>query len=202
MANWSVTSAPAAEPLIRADIKNYLKVPSTVTTDDDLIDSLITEAREYVERMTSRALITQTITEYWDAWPLATDKTPRILYPSVAPLQSVTSISYIADGDTPDTYTTWAATNYTVDSISGLKGTNPARIFRNPDVDWPTLADYINAVKSVYLVGYGASGASVPGVFKTAMRRLIGIWYYGRDNRNLNDYDVVAALLNPYKVNR
>lgn len=202
MSIWSVTSAPAAEPLIRADIKNYLKVPSTVTTDDDLIDDLITEAREYVERMTGRALITQTITEYLDDWP-AERNNSRIIYPSVAPVQSVTSISYVPDGGTPASYTVWAGTNYTLDNISGLKGIGPARIYKNPDVDWPDMEDeYFNKVKVVYVAGYGASGASVPGALKLAMRRLIGIWYYGRDNRNLNDYEVVAALLNPYKVNK
>jgi len=197
---YSVTSAPAAEPLVRADIKNYLKVPSTVTTDDDLIDDLITEAREFVERMTSRALITQTITEYWDEFPTSKDREPRVLFPTVAPVQSVTSVSYIAEGDTPASYTTWASSNYTLDAISGGRGTGPARIVKNPLIGWPDVEDYYNAVKVVYVAGYGASGSSVPGPLLTAMRRLIGIWYYGRDNRNLNDYEVVAALLNPYKV--
>lgn len=202
MSIWSVTSAPAAEPLARAYVKNWLKVPASVTTDDDLVDDLIKEAREFVERMTGRALITQTITEYWDEWPNERSNS-RIIYPTVAPLQSVTSISYVADGGTPAAYTTWASTNYTVDAVSGGKFPGPARVYRNPDVDWPDLEDdYLNRIKMEYVVGYGASGASVPGPLKMAMLRLIGIWYYGRDNRNMNDYEVVAALLNPYKVHK
>lgn len=200
---WSVTSAPAAEPLTRTEMKNYLKVPSTVTADDDLIDSLILEARQFVERMTARALITQTITQYWDNWPDGKNNSdPRVILPHVAPLQSVISLSYIASGDTPASYTTWASTNYTVDNISGLTGSGPARIVKNPGVSWPDLAEYYNAVKLVHLVGYGASASAVPAPLLTAMRRLVGAWCYGRKGSFKDDAEMIQDLINPYKVHK
>lgn len=199
---YHVTTAPAAEPLVRADIKNYLKVPLTVTTDDDLIDDLITEARQYVERVTSRALITQTITEYWDRFPTAKDKDERVLEPSVGPVQSVTSVAYIPEDGTPAAYTTWADTNYTLDSISGQRGIGPARIVKNPATTWPEIEEYYNSVKVVYVAGYGAAGSSVPGPLLAAMRRLIGMWYYGRKGSVSEDFEIIKDLLNPYKLNK
>src|SRR5688500_5745800 len=53
---------PAIEPMALDDAKKYLRVD---TADDDvLIKTLITAAREWVERYTGQALITQT----WDYW--------------------------------------------------------------------------------------------------------------------------------------
>ena len=184
-------------------MKNYLKVPSTVTADDDLIDSLILEARQFVERMTARALITQTITQYWDNWPDGKNNSDlRVILPHIAPLQSVTSVSYITSDGTPASYTPWADTNYTVDIISGLTGFGPARIVKNPDKSWPDLAEYYNAVKVVYVAGYGASASAVPAPLLTAMRRLVGAWYYGRKGSFKDDADMIQDLINPYKVHK
>lgn len=205
MVAWKITTAPAAEPLVLADMKNYLKVPASVTADDDLITDYIREAREFVERKTARALITQTVTQYLDKWPDTTDKNPRVICPHIAPVQSVTSIKYVASTDTPATYTLWDNTSnakYFLDNTSGMTGIGPARIVKNPDVDWPDLADYLNAVELVYVAGYGAAGSSVPGPLLTAMRRLIGAWYYGRKGSFTDDWNMVGDLLDPYKVHK
>lgn len=201
---WSVTSAPAAEPLLRAYVKNWLKIPSAVTTDDDLVDDLIVAARQFVERHTSRALITQTITEFWDDWPAERTKDPRVLLPTIAPVQGVTSVAYLAEGAASDTdFTVLGASNYVAELVSGMNAYGGCRIYLAPDVNWPDLEDeYKNRVRVVYVAGYGASGSSVPGMIRQAMLRLIGIWYYGRDDRNMNDYEVVAQLLDPYKVHK
>lgn len=205
MAVFQVTSAPAAEPILRTEAKNWLKISSTVTADDDLVDALIKDAREYVERVTGRALITQTITEYWDGFPEASAKHPRVIFPHVAPVQSVTSLAYIATGSTPSTYTVWDNTSnakYWLDSVSGMTGIGPARIIRNSDVEWPEVAEFMNCVRVVYVAGYGASGASVPGPLKEAIKRLVGLWYYGRKGSTMDDFKMVDDLLNPYKVHK
>ena len=208
MAVWQVTSAPAAEPLLLADVKNYLKIESSVTEDDDLITELIKNARIFVERHTARALITQTITEYFDEFPAVDKVKPlnsRILKLHMAPAQSVTSVSYVAaDGD-PSSYTTWDNTGnaaYFTDLVSGLNSIGPARICKKKGVDWPEIEEYANAVKVVYVAGYGAAGTSVPGPILTAMRRLVGSWYYGRKGSFEDDWKSVEDLLKPYQVHK
>lgn len=199
---YHVTSAPAAEPLLLEDIKNYLKVSASVTADDDLIEGLISEARQYVERVTSRALITQTITEYWDVFPTIKDRDARVIFPSVGPVSSVTSVAYVPEDGNPDSYTTLSDSIYRVDSISGQRGFGQARIVLNPGGTWPETEGYYNAVKVVYVAGYGASGAAVPGPLLVAMRRLIGMWYYGRKGSMKDDWDAVNDLLNAYKLTK
>lgn len=192
-----------------ADVKNYLKIESSVTDDDDLIEVLIKDARLFLERLTARSLLTQTVTEYFDEFPsLDRASTPldvRVIKLHRAPVVSVTSISYVATDGDPGTYTVWDNTGnaaYFLDSISGLNGIGPARICKKKGVDWPTIEPYTNAVKVIYVTGYGAAGTDVPGPILTAMRRLVGAWYYGRKGSFDEDFKAVSDLLKPYQVHK
>ena len=200
---YLVTSPPAVEPLELEEAKLWLKVPESMTADDDLIEALVVEARQYVERATGRALIEQTIVEYWDGFPAAGDKFPRVLVPSVAPVVSVVELAYVADGAAPGDYTVWDNTdsvNYQLDLVSGTNGIGGARIVRNSGVSWPETDDYPNAVRVEYEAGYGAAASDIPGPIRQAIKRLIGSWYYGRKGGWDEDFKMVQDLLNPYKV--
>lgn len=207
MAVWQVSSAPGAEPLLLADVKNYLKIETAITEDDTFITELIKNARVFVERHLARALINQTITEYFDEFPTA-DRAQKLLDARViklhiAPVVSITSITYIPADGTPASYSgVFADTNYFLDNISGANGIGPARICKKKGVSWPTVEPYTNAVKVIYTVGYGAAGTDVPGPILTAMRRLVGAWYYGRKGSFDNDFASVADLLKPYQVHK
>ena len=208
MAVWSVTSAPASEPLVLSEVKNYLRIASAVTADDAHLTAMIIEAREYVERVTGRALITQTITEYFDAFPAASNVglLSRVIPLYIAPVISIdltTGLSYIATNGTPASYTAWdntANAKYFLDIISGGRGIGPARICKKDGVNWPTIEEYANAVKVVYSAGYGASASNVPGPIKRAMYKLIGQWYYHPEE--VKDFELVADLLNLYKIHK
>jgi len=110
--------APDAEPLLLADVKNYLKVPAGVSADDTLIKLLIQGAREEVEGYTGRSLVNKGYLQTLDFFPYFVDSAmSRMAYiPSYdalprysvglwnssqmikllrAPLRSVTSIGYV-----------------------------------------------------------------------------------------------------------
>lgn len=197
---YLVTSPPAIEPLSLEEAKLWLKVPDSMTADDDLIEGLVVEARQYVERVTGRALIAQTISDYWDAFPAAGDKFPRVLVLSVAPVLSLSDLSYLVNGASPGDYTVWDFDNFQVDQFSGVMGIGGARIVRNSGVSWPETADYPNAVRVEYEAGYGYAASDVPGPIRQAIKRLIGSWYYGRKGGWDEDFKMVQDLLNPYKV--
>jgi uncharacterized phiE125 gp8 family phage protein len=207
MAVWSVTTPPASEPLELAEVKNYLRIASAVTADDNHITAMIIEAREFVERVTGRALITQTITEYFDSFPALSQSllTSRVIPLYIGPVISITEatgLSYIAVNGTPASYTAWDNTGnskYFLDIVSGGRGIGPARICKKDGVDWPTIQSYTNAVKVVYSAGYGAA-ANVPGPIKRAMYKLIGQWYYHPELSN--EFELVEDLLNPYKIHK
>ena len=76
------------------------------------------------------------------------------------PLSSVTSITYL---DTDGATQTLAADQYVVDAIS-----QPARISRAYNVDWPDTRVQNNAVKVRFVAGYGVASA-VPQCIKSWM---------------------------------
>lgn len=214
MAVWYVKTAPAAEPFTYPEMKVWLNVPTSVTSQDALITSLIKEARMFVERHTSRALITQTISEFWDKFPVASGRLEagsldgRILNLHIAPVQSMendNSLAYVAQDGNPSSYTSWAnASNakFFLDIISGASDIGPARICKRAGVDWPTIEPYTNAVRADYVAGYGTAASSVPAPLLTAIRRLVGAWYYGRKGTVKEDFGLVADLLQPYRVHK
>lgn len=189
-------SAPAIEPFDVAYVKNYLKV--SATADDVLIADLIIAARQYVERITGRMLFTVTVTEYFDCWPDSKSKDARTIELVAAPVQSVTSVSYIAEDAAPGVYTLLDAALYVADVESGQNQRRRSRVVRDFDVLWPQTEGYVNAVKVVYVAGYGDIRADVPGPLMVAMLRLIGVWYEGRDWKNINEFGIIESLITPY----
>lgn len=128
--------------------------PSTNSTSDPELVTLIKMARQMAEQELSRYLITQTIDAYFDEWPVHAGE-HEIRLP---PLSSVTSITYVDEnGDTQ----TLAADQYTVDANS-----KPARITEAYGVSWPTPREQTSAIKVRFIAGYGAASA-VPDCVKS-----------------------------------
>jgi len=55
-----ITADAAVEPVSRTDVKNWLRID--YTSDDTLIDSLISGARQHLEKLTGRSLVNKLIT--------------------------------------------------------------------------------------------------------------------------------------------
>lgn len=164
---YKVTTAPVIEPFTTAYIKAWLKIPSSVTVEDALIADMIISARWWAEQGSGRALLTQTISEYFDCWNLCG------LSLSVAPIQSITSVSYLSNGS----YVTWDAANYNADIIR-----EPGRItLKNggqlPSYDLSTP----NAIRVVYVAGDTAT-TLIPGTIKDAMLQRIAFLYENRED--------------------
>jgi uncharacterized phiE125 gp8 family phage protein len=162
---YKITTAATSEPITRAEAKNWLKLGSD-TTDDTLVDTLITAARVWVENHCAISLLPQTVLETWDVLPK--DGTLTL---SVAPLRSVSAVTYL---DTAGVTQTMPVTVYDVDSVS-----MPARIVRAYGQTWPDTEESINRASAIYTVGYDNASA-VPAPIKTAMLLTIADMY---DNR-------------------
>jgi len=163
------------------------------TTQTGYVTSLIMAAERWVEEYCRRALLTQTWKLTLDAWPADQEfvRLPR------APLQSVTSVQYVAqDG----TLTTWSSANYTVDTDS-----TPGRLHAGYLVSWPMLRSVPNAVQVTYVAGYGDEGVDVPEPIRHALKLLVGHWYNLREpvvtGTIVTKVPLSAeALLGPYRV--
>lgn len=91
--------APAAEPLLLADVKLHLRVEHSA--DDTLITALIQAAREQAESYTGRALITQTwvLTDEAPSDPLLLPRWPALAITSITDSGVATSAytAYLGD---------------------------------------------------------------------------------------------------------
>lgn len=163
-----LATAPAAEPVSLTEAKAQLRVD--FTDDDDLIDAVITAARETAELVTRRAFINQTWDLYLDAFP----GEGRIDLP-LPPLVSVTGVYYTPVDSSEATF---AAAGYVVDD----KG-EPGGVVLKDGYSWPAdeLA-IVNGVRIRFVCGYGAAATYVPTRYRQAIKLLIGHFYENRED--------------------
>jgi len=195
----TVTTAPTAEPVTLTEVKTHLRI--TTSDDDTYLNDLIKTAREYTERYTSRAFISQTIDIWFDAFP-ASSMTPLEL--PAPPLISVTHIKYY---DNDDVLQTWSSANYIVDTDG-----DPGIVYPARNQSWPSPRVFPRSVNVQYLAGYEDSGASpvdladnVPMPIKQAILLLIGHLYENREATApgiaINDVPLsYRTILAPYKL--
>jgi uncharacterized phiE125 gp8 family phage protein len=172
----SVHTAAAADPVSLVEQKTHMRVDHA--DEDALITSLITAATKHLETVMDRAFVTQTLRASLPCWPSTCRYGPEspaygeILLPR-APLQSVTSITYVDSGGTSQT---WGTSNYQVDAQH-----LPGRIVPAFGATFPTLrTETINPVSIVYVAGYGLA-AAVPEPIKAAIKLLAAHWYENRE---------------------
>jgi len=162
---YSVTTAPASEPITTAEAKTHMRITSSA--DDTYIATLITAARQWCEWYQGRSYIEQIITMYQDTFT-------SVIYLPQPPAISVTSLKYYDTAGTQTTLT--ATTHYVSDVIS-----QPGRIYEAYDYSWPATRDMRKAVEVVYKAGYGSAGSNVPAPMKHAIKIMVSNWYENRD---------------------
>ena len=186
-------TAPGAEPVTSAEVKTHSRIDTSA--DDAYIDTLIVSARKSIETLTGRALINQT-------WDLSMDLEPglSILRLPLPPLSSVTSIKYYSEADVESTY---ATTNYRVDTSDSQGG----RISLRDGRTWPTDMRYTNGLIVRFVAGYGAAGSNVPEPLRHAIKLLAAHWYENREPVNIGNIVneiqlMIEHLCWPFKVIR
>lgn len=159
-------TAPATAPISLSEAKAQMKVESS--DDDSIIQRLIDAAVAFVDVQGAlgKAMITQT----WGQW---LSPNPSTVYLSLGPVQSVSAIKYYdVDG------------NLQTATLSDFNvfGT-PNRISVSPKSGkaWPVTQTRDDAIKIEYVIGYGASSASVPETVRHALMMLVAHWYDMRE---------------------
>lgn len=168
----TVVTSATAEPLTLAEAKRHLRVTSTSTTDADslYISSLITVARNKVEGLTNRRLLSQTLNLYLDQWPATS-----YLELPYAPLKSVPTTGITYTNSTGAT-STFGSTKWDADIAS-----EPGRIVLTYGDSWPSdsLAS-LNPITIRHVVGASSSN-KVPVAIKQAILLLISHYYEYRE---------------------
>ena len=147
-----LVTPPTAEPLTITEVEDWLRIDPE-DSQGAVMALLITEARERLERVTGRALLTQT-------WRLTLPWFPAVIELPRPPAASVTSITY---RDTAGTTQTLASAAYRL-----VTDQWPGRIEEAAGYSWPATDDALEAVRVTYTAGWSAA-TSVPTEIKLAL---------------------------------
>lgn len=196
----SLVTGSSIDPISLAEAKAHCRVTST--DEDGLLVGYILAARQYVESITNRLLITQTWDFFIDQdWPYVFDfdsKTNRRLIEIPrAPVQSIMSIMYV---DTAGATQTLASNQYLVDTSTPITRIEPAY-----SVCWPQVRCQAKAITVRFIAGYGDGPGSVPEPIRQAMLMLVGFWYETRETVNVGNITSelplsTQALLAPFRL--
>lgn len=163
------TTDPANEPVTVGECRTHLR--EDLIGQDSWIETAISAARELIEDLTWRALITQVWDIYYDDFPIGGEP----LELPLPPLQSVDQVDYVdSDGNTQ----TLAASKYQVNEFA-----EPAILRAAYNETWPEVRDEtVKAVTVTITAGYGDDASDVPKKYKQAHYFLIGHWYANRES--------------------
>ena len=185
----TVTTPPASEPVTVDELKDYLRISDTAS--DSLLTELIAAARRDVEMRTRRALITQTITATFPAWPDSDKALPL-------PVGNALAISSVKYRDDSNTQQTVSSSDYF------LVGGQPGGVQFDDSFQSPSIYEREDAVEIVYTAGFGAA-SDVPALLKAAIKGLASYWFEQRLPVNVGNIVNVMPLhvqhmINSYRV--
>ena len=195
-----VTTPPTELPFSIELLRSYCRVLDA--SDDEKLTDLAFTAFMMVQDMTSRSLLSQTLTLTLDSFPATRRVDDDFWYRPVPvgdpcypiievprpPLTSVTSIKYYDSANVQRTLS--AVTDYRVDAVH-----SPGRI--EPINPWPSTYKKVNAVEIVYVAGYAK--AQVPVRLSQAVKQLTAFWY--DDPQAMGTFPLgIGALIDDYVV--
>jgi hypothetical protein len=212
MAGLKLITPPILQPIALADVKNYLRI--TGTTDDAMLTGMIDAATAYIERITSRRLITQTWDYYLDSFPAQKFNdaafgggdyvegklseflgTAGFLTIPLFPLQSVTYLNTYADDAVA---VLMASSDYIVDTVS-----EPGRLSVKTSTTWPTtFLRPVNGVQVRFICGYGANPTDVPYGLRQAIQNIVGVFYLQRGCDESKIPPSISAQIQTYRIMR
>ena len=212
----TLTTPAASLPVTLDEVKHQLNIEDSDTDRDALISGFMRSATSQAEAYTGRVLITQTWTAFWDAWPtMPRDDEPlgegwhigpetlldspgRELFLPKPPLQSVV---HVKTWDDNDASTTFAASNYFVDTASV-----PGRIVLRKSVSAPTITRTANGLEIQFVAGYGDNLADVEQSIRDGILAMVAFMYENRGDCPPEKQAVIgsgaAAMWQPFAIMR
>jgi uncharacterized phiE125 gp8 family phage protein len=180
---WKLVTAPVHEPLTLTETKLHLRI--TGTEEDSLVNNLIIAARQHAENHLRRALVSQT-------WDYYLDDFSDTMNLQKSPISSITSVKYY---DKDNAIQTLSTDIYDTDLV-----TEPARITRAYNEDWPDVYDRTNGVIIRCVIGYGDAN-DIPQMIKIGMLLYITYMYEHRGDESVRPPRAIYDLWNDYRVN-
>lgn len=155
--------APAVEPVSMSELKAHLRIDHG--EEDDVLLATLVVARATVERLSQRALITQTVRLFLDEAPQN-----GLLRIQVSPVQRIAAARVWT---ATEVSATLPASGYRLDAVS-----EPARLLFTDPIPIPHTP--IAGIEVDVVIGYGDTGAAVPASLRQAVKLLAAAWYENR----------------------
>jgi len=185
MISYKITSYSSVLPVSLADMKDWLKIEQTDTSEEGLLTSLIKTAATEVESYCNRALLTQTVVMTFDT--LGEFELMR------NPVNSITHIKYKdADGEIQ----TLSTDIYDLDIYA-----YPNRIKLKHDQDFPSCSTEKNNVVVTYSAGYGAAAVNIPSGLADIIKIKVAQMYTNRENVAHKYISMVERMMDIWRVN-
>ena len=180
--NLYLSAGPAEEPISIIEARAAARI--SVDEEDTLLGQLIVSARQWGEAITGRVFITQTWQLKLPCFPNCAIELPK------PPLVSVTSVKYL---DTAGVEQTWAVTTGYV--VYGAAA-EMSRGYIEPayGVSYPSTQSVPDAVRIIFVAGYGAA-AAVPQGIKRALLLHVAEAY---QNRERPDFSLAEDAIWPW----
>lgn len=160
--------------------------------DDDLIEMLITAAREYCEQFLGVSLVPKTLELALDEFPTEDD---GIIELPLGPVNSIVSVTVGTGSDSE-----MDSDDYVLDDFSVPNRIVPATI-------WPTVSASLNSIRIIYTVGYdgpdSSDGPTIPKTVLQAMKLLVADWYKHREDTDVQELSIpngAFALLRAHRI--
>ena len=183
-----IHTPPVSEPITQDEAKEHLRIEQTDDIENDYIDAIIKAAREHVEDICRRALLTQVWDYYLDGFPSA-----DFIKLPFGNLQTTGLVITYYSVDTDDSKKTNTMT-LTTDYLIETNGEACGKIVLPYGETWPSFTAWpTQAVKVHYTCGW-TTRALVPNRIKAAIRLLCGDMYANRESQ------IVSGQ--PYHENR
>jgi uncharacterized phiE125 gp8 family phage protein len=160
-----VKTPPEIEPVTLDEARGFARVDGT--SEDTLIELLITAAREAVEGFLMKALIEQTLVLSMDWWPEPLTL-PR------PPLISVTEVRTVAEDGTETAY---SSDSYYVRNLSQFVSEIVVKTGVTPPINTDR---YHGGYEVEYKTGYGKDGPDVPASIRHGILMLVAHLYENR----------------------
>lgn len=199
------TVAPTSEPVSLTDVKSWLRI--SWTDDDFLLSMLITDARQWVESRTSRALVTQTLQGVWYL-PKSPESKIKGLYAQLG-----MELTFWLPRSFPGTITVttaeiekdldvWQTMNLTTDYVVDADNDPPRVWLRASAIAYwaPTgalinfMGVYAPRVRITWQAGYGTVASAVPASYRRAILNAVSYLYENRDAGGMPPDSLLSGL--------
>lgn len=163
---YTVIAPPATLAVSVADCKQDLRLETSFTLEDDLIESYIVAASKYASEVVGRKLVSETIKYSIEN----TDYCGNVKLPFM-PVSSISEIQYYDSDNASQTLDANDFYLYNYDNESVL--------VPKTNTVWPTIYNRRDAINITFVAGYG-NATDIPPTITKAIRLLVAHWYENR----------------------